>query len=128
MSTISYLQLDSQNDPSFANGTSLTNLAAVEQLILTRLNLFLGEWWENLNLGLPVFQSMLGQLGSQRTQTAISLAIQSNIAGGPYVTSVANVSTAFIDEKQFTFSADVYTAFGVVKLRNVPGLQAVVSS
>jgi len=102
MSSISYLQLDSLNDPVFANGTSLTGAAAVQQAVLTRLNLFLGEWWENLNLGLPVFQVILGQLASPRGQAAMQLAIQQNIQGAPYVTSVGKVTTAFVNG-QFKF-------------------------
>jgi hypothetical protein len=127
MATIAYLQLDSDFDPVFADGTSLTNAAAVQQAILTRLKLFLGEWWENLNLGLPVFQSMLGQLGSQRVQAAIQLAIQQNIKGAPYVTVVNNVQVSFTNG-QFTFTATAQTAFGQVTVTNVPGLGAVVSS
>jgi len=127
MATIAYLQLDPSYDPVFADGTSLTDAAAVQQAILTRLKLFLGEWWENLNLGLPVFQSMLGQLGSQRVQSAIQLAITQNIKATPYVTAVNNVEVLFSDG-QFSFTATAQTVFGTVTVSNVPGLNAVVSS
>ena len=124
MSTISYLALDATYDPVFAAGTALTDAAAVSQAILTRLKLFYGEWWENLNLGLPVFQSMLGQLGSQRGLTAMQLAIQQTILGTPYVTTANGVETAFTNG-QLKFTATVQTAFGpVTVVQNVPGASA----
>lgn len=120
---ITYLLLDSSYDPVFDPGVSLTDSQAVRQAILTRLRLFLGEWWENINLGLPVFQRMLGQLGSQRTQNAISLAIQQQIRAVPYVSSVTNVQMNFSNGK-FTFSATAQTSFGPVTVSNVPALSA----
>ena len=119
--TITYLLLDAQYDPVFDPTVALVDAQAVRQAILTRLRLFLGEWWENINLGLPVFQSMLGQLGSQRVQAAISLAIQTQIEAVPYVSSAYNIQTAF-DNGRFTFSAAAQTAFGPVVVTNVPAL------
>ena len=128
MSTIAYLQLDAQNDPIFADNTALTDAAAVEQAVLTRLNLFLGEWWENLNLGLPVFQVILGQLASQRGQSAMQLAIRQNIQGAPYVTSVGKVTTSFVNG-QFKFQADYTTAFGTSTVASqLPALSAAIAS
>ena len=120
---IAYLLLDDQYDPVFDTGVELTNAQAVRQAILTRLKLFLGEWWENLNLGLPVFQTMLGQLDTARTQAATQLAIQQTIYGTPYVTAVTAVSVSFEDGK-FTFSATAQTSFGTVSVTNLPALSA----
>ena len=111
--TIQYLQLDSFYDPIFDPAVALTNAAAVTQAIQTRLNLFLGEWWENLSLGLPVFQSMLGQLGSPQGLAAMQLAIQQTIQGTPYVTSVTSTSVTF-ENGQLGLQYTVQTAFGVV--------------
>lgn len=119
--TITYLLLDSQYDPVFDPTVALVDAQAVRQAILTRLRLFLGEWWANINLGLPVFQSMLGKLGSTRVQAAISLAIQRQIEGVPYVSSVTNIQTNFANGR-FTFSATAQTAFGPVTVTNVPAL------
>ena len=123
MASISYLQLDPSYDPIFADGASLVGVQAVGQAILTRLKLFLGEWWEDLSLGLPVFQTMLGQLGSQRGQAAIQLAIQQNILGAPYVINVDNVEVSFTDGR-FTYTAVVNTVFGPVTVSNLPGASA----
>ena len=120
--TIQYLQLDSLNDPSFDPTAALTNTTAVSQAIQTRLNLFLGEWWENLALGLPVFQSILGQLGSPQGLTAMQLAIQQTIQGTPYVTSVVSTSVTF-ENGQMGVSYTVQTTFGqVTGAVNTPAL------
>lgn len=110
MATFAYLLLDADNDPVFDPGAQLTNSAAVAQAILTNLRLWQGQWWEDLNLGLPVFQSMLGQLGSQRTQAAAALAVRQQIEATPYVTQVQNVVVGFQDGR-LSFTATVTTAF-----------------
>ena len=120
-STIQYLQLDASYDPILDPTANLTDADAVNQAILTRLNLFLGEWWENLNLGLPVFQSMLGQLGSPQGLAAMQLAIQQTIQGTPYVMSTS--STVNFENGKLSISYTTQTAFGQVSGSvNVPAL------
>lgn len=121
---IQYLQLDPVRDPIFDPTANLTNLDAVTQSIDTRLNLFLGEWWEQLQLGLPVFQSILGQLGSAQGLSAMELAVQQNIEGAPYVTAVDSVVLDFTAGRlSITYAAQ--TSFGpVVSAVTAPGLAA----
>jgi hypothetical protein len=113
MATIQYLQLDAGYDPIMDPTACLTDAAAVAQAIQTRLNLFLGEWWADLTLGLPVFQSMLGQLGSPQGLAAMQLAIQQTIQGTPFVTSVTNTAVSF-KSGQLAVVYTVQTAFGVI--------------
>lgn len=110
---VQYLQLDSSYDPIFDPTANLTNLAAVTQAILTRLKLFLGEWWENLSLGLPVFQQMLGQLGSAQGVAAMTLTVQQAIAATPFVTAVSDVAVSFTDGR-LAITATAQTQFGSV--------------
>ena len=119
--TIQYLQLDADYDPIFDPNANLTDTYAVAQAIETRLKLFFGEWWENLGLGLPVFQSILGQLGSPQGLTAMQLAVQQNIAGGPYVTGVSNVAVTFADGA-LGITANAQTQFGPVAINAAPAL------
>ena len=112
--TILYLQLDAAYDPIFDLQACLTDLDAVTQAIATRLRLFLGEWWENVNLGLPVFQSILGQLGSPQGLAAMQLAVQQNIEGAPYVTSVPTVDITFSKAGVLSLSYTAQTQFGTV--------------
>lgn len=118
MSAFSYLALNSGNDPIFADGSSLTGATAVAQAVQTRLNLFFGEWWENLTLGLPVFQSILGQLGSPQGLSAMQLLITQTILKTPYVTSASPVAVKFTGGV-LQYSATVYTAFGPTAINAV---------
>ena len=124
MATITYLALDADYDPIFADGTSLTDAAAVSQAILTGLRLFYGEWWESLTTGLPVFQSMLGQLGSKRGLAAIQLIVNQAVLAAPYVTNTAGVRANFSDGR-FTYAGAADTVFGPVSVVNTPGAAAV---
>ena len=122
---IQYLRLDQANDPIFDPTAALTNLQACQQAIYTRLELFLGEWWEDLGLGLPVFQSMLGQLGSQQGLAAMQLAVQQNVSGAPYVTAVTSVDATFNNVTgALSITVTAQTVFGVVTVTVVPGLSA----
>jgi hypothetical protein len=120
---ITYLALDANNDPDFNAGNSLTGVNAVAQAILTRLNLFLGEWWENLNLGLPVFQKMLGQLASRKGLAAMTALVQQNVAGTPYVVQPVTVVTTF-NNGALTFQVTANTIFGQVNVQYQPGVSA----
>jgi hypothetical protein len=119
--TIQYLLLDSGYDPIFDPNASLTDANAVAQAIETRLKLFLGEWWENLNIGLPVFQAILGQLASPQGVAAMQLAVQANVEGGPFVTGTNNVATTFIDGA-LGITASAETQFGPVAINTAPAL------
>lgn len=121
--TIQYLQLDSTYDPIFDPTSNFVDTYAVNQAIMTRLRLFLGEWWENLALGLPMFQAILGQLGSQQGLTAMALAVQQNIEGAPYVTNVTNVAVKFQDGI-LSITATAQTQFGPIAVSTAPALNS----
>ncbi len=121
MATIQYLRLDSNYDPIFQPSANLTDLEAVTQAVLTRLKLLLGEWWENTNIGLPLFQVILGHLGSQQGLAAMTLAVQQNIAGGPYVTGVTDVQVDFANGR-LSIRALATTQFGPVNINTAPAL------
>lgn len=121
--TIQYLQLDAEYDPVFSPGANLVDQYAVTQAILTRLKLFLGEWWENTNIGLPVFQAILGQLGTQKGLAAMTLAVQQNIEGGPYVTGVDNVGVTFANGR-LSITARALTQFGPININTAPAINS----
>ena len=122
--TIQYLQLDAQNDPIFDASASLTDAYAVNQAIRTRLNLFLGEWWEDINIGLPVFQSILGQLASSQGLAAMALAVQQNIEGAPFVTSVSSLAVNFAAGR-LSITGTAYTQFGPVAINMAPAISTI---
>lgn len=122
---IVYLRLDAEYDPVFQVGAELSNLDAVAQAIKTRLLLFQGEWWENLNEGTPMFQDIIGQRASESGQKIMALALANRIAGTPYVSAVKDMAVSF-DEKtrQLRFNCTAQTSFGTVPVSFSPGLNA----
>lgn len=122
---ITYLRLDSSYDPIFTTNAELANFQAVEQAIKTRLLLFQGEWWENLNEGTPYFQEIIDYRATPNGQQIMALALAARINGTPYVSAVRNIAYAFDPKKRLlSFSATVQTAFGTVQVSNTPGAAA----
>lgn len=62
-----YRMLDTNGDYVLGMGESefLSGSEAVAQAIVTHIKLLLGEWWEDVNQGTPLFQSILGKPGSE---------------------------------------------------------------
>lgn len=125
---IVYLRLDSNNDPVFDPDAELSNIDAVAQAILTRLKLFQGEWWSNLNDGTPMFQEIIGQRASQSGLQIMALALSNRIAGTPYVSGVQDVNISFnAKNRTLSFSCTALTSFGNVPVQFNPGMNASVS-
>jgi hypothetical protein len=125
--TIIVRRLNANHDPVYGGGASdfLTDIYAVAQIIQTSLLLFQGEWWNNLIVGLPLFQSILAQ-GENNRQATIALLIQQVILSVAYVTSIDNVQISYIAiTRQFTYSCNVQTSFGTVVVNFSPGNTAV---
>ena len=103
------------------------DLAAVTQIILQRLLLFTGEWWASLADGLPLWQAIAGQPAGAAAQNQMEALISQRILATPFVISLSSVAIAFNQQtRQFSYSAQVQTQFGVVPLSNIPipgGLQ-----
>ena len=118
------------NDPVMgSNGrVFLTDVDAVAQIIYTTLRLLLGEWWENMTIGFPLFQSLIGSSGSPTNQAGVMLIIQQTILSCPYVIQIVDFSfihnTATLAS---TFQAIVSTAFGTIIVTNAPGSSAQVT-
>lgn len=113
MELITYRRLDSAYEPVFGQGQKdyISGKDAVAQSIKTRLNLWLGEWWEDKKEGLPMMQSILGRMSRDRGQA--SLLIQRRIVGTPYVSSISKVSSSFnLSSRSFTFSCVASITFG----------------
>jgi hypothetical protein len=98
-------------------GNFVTGIEAVALLIQTRLLLFLGEWFLNLQDGLPLWQI----LGQNADVSVINALIQQRINATPYVVSSSNVGSQFNQSTgQFSYSAQVQTVFGPLSVTNVP--------
>ncbi len=131
MATITYRKLDQNGDPLQGGGQSnfVSDLDAVAQAIQTRLKFLQGEWWENLNAGTPLFQSMLGVSGVGRNPETVTLLLTQRILGTPFVTGVSNVATSVNSStRAFQFSCQVQTQFGSLTVTNQPGSRAALPS
>ena len=125
ISQIQYLRLDATNDPIMQPVASLVDLYAVTQAIYTRLLLFRGEWWENLNLGTPMFQSILGTPGTLKNQQVMATLLNQVVAGTPFVSSVQDGTVSYNPaNRQFSYSAVAQTAFGPVTISTALGSSA----
>lgn len=125
--TIIVRALDANHDPMYGNGQAdfLTGIFAVAQLIETNLLLFLGEWWNNLKAGLPLFQKIL-QPGVGRRPQVIALLIQQVILGVDGVTGINSVQLNYVSAtREFTYSCNVTTIFGQITVNYQPGNLAV---
>jgi hypothetical protein len=104
-------------------GNFLSGLEAVAQVVSTTLKLLTGEWWADLSVGTPVFQSILGV---PNTNAGVALILRQRILSVPYVTDIQNLIVTYSVGREYTFSANVFTVFGTLQITTqpLPGLQA----
>src|ERR1700744_5567744 len=119
MALITVRALGANNEPQMGQGQGnfLSDADAVAQIIRTRLLLLEGEWWENLDEGLPLWQNILTY--GANNLAALDLFIQDRISGAPYVTRVSNVQSSIVN-RRLSYSATVQTDFGPITITNVP--------
>lgn len=89
----------------------LVNAAAVGQAIKTRLLLLQGEWWEQQEDGLPLFQNILGTRGDPNNLQAVDLLIQERILGTPNVANIIDFQSSY-ENRTYSFHGTVETTFG----------------
>ena len=120
--TFTYRALGPFNDPIWSS--YLSSAAAVGQAVKTRILLLLGEWWENVLDGTPLWQKILGVSGpggNTTLQEQISLIIQQRILGTPYVTGISDLQITFnAPARAFGLYAVIQTAFGVTTVQYAP--------
>lgn len=120
---ILYRQLDKNYEPRYGQSQSdyISDITAVGQAVMTRLKMFEGEWWANLDDGLPLWQKILGVGGAGSNLSAINLLIVQRILGTPFVTSVANIASQYLlNTRTFQFYCEVHTQFGTLVIANYP--------
>ena len=114
-----YRQLDKDGDYVLGRGTGefLKNSEAVAQAIVTNLKLLLGEWWEDVNNGLPLWQSILGQPGSEINKNSVDNIIRrrildTNMDGTQLVSSIDDYSSQYsAQSRSYIFEAVVTTIY-----------------
>lgn len=90
---------------------------AVSQAIVTSLKLLLGEWWEDVDNGLPLWQSILGQPGSEVNKASVdniirSRILETNLNGTALVASIDNYTSSYDNiTRSYKFEARVTTIY-----------------
>lgn len=113
-----YRKLDANGDYTFGGGSTdmLKDKGACAQAIKTRLLLLLAEWWEDLNEGLPLFQSILAKRNIQIAEKII----RERIEGTQHVNQITFFQSFFNNEsRDYSFYAIVDTDFGEITLEEV---------
>jgi hypothetical protein len=105
--------MDADYDMRFGLGGNnflVDNSAAVAQRILTRLELWMTEWYLDLSDGTPWLQQILGKPVAPGSPDA---AIRERITGTPYVTRLIDYASSWNPTTRgFTVGAKVDTRFG----------------
>jgi len=129
MASITVRQLSAAWDPirGHSLGDYLSDLPAVAQIIRQMLLLFVGEWYEDLTVGLPLFQEILGVAS---TSAGVALTLRKRILAAPFVIGLQNVNISYTSARTYNYSALVITQFGVVALtiQNGGGQSAAVTT
>lgn len=111
--------LDINGDYSFGRGQQNLTYAsyAVGQAIQTRLNLLKGEWWEDQQDGLPLFQQILGTSSSVNNLLVVDSLIKERISGTTDVTGIQEYSSSY-SNRTYSFTATVNTKYGTTTVSN----------
>lgn len=110
-----YRMLDPNGDYSFGKGQQhfTYGIYAVRQAIQTRLQLFKGEWWEDVENGLPLFQDILGTPTSLDNKVIVDSLITERILGTEKVHSIKEFESRF-EGREYFFYCKVITEYGVL--------------
>lgn len=112
-----YRKLTADGDYSFGNGQQdfyRDVPEAVGQSVLTRLLLWLNEWYLNIDDGTPYMTGILGK----HSKTTADVTIQERITTTTGITDISNY-TSVIDpqNRDMTVSVDLDTIYGPTKLQ-----------
>lgn len=111
-----YRREDENGDYTFGRGDNsflVNSPETVRQAIMTRLELWAGEWFLDTKEGTPYPQSVVGKLPSD----VASLAIRDRISGTPGVRSILSFDSVFDgNPRRLTVTATVDTLYGNITL------------
>lgn len=114
-----YRKLDQNSDMRFGGQQGdfyRDQPEAVAQAVLTRLRLWVGEWFIDTTEGTPYQQAVLGM----HTQKTAEPAIRARILDTQGVTSIQEFSMVRDpDTRRATFSATINTEYGSVAVQGV---------
>ena len=115
-------RLDENWDYVFGHGKNdyLTGREAVGQAVKSRLLLLYGEWWEDQQDGLPLFEKVLAGSGSEQHLQAVDIVFRQRIGDTRDVLGITQFDSTFDRNKRaYSFTAAVETAYGELYVSNV---------
>lgn len=114
-----YRALTDGGDYAFGQGSAVflvDSPAAVGQAVKTRLMLWSGEWFLDVNEGTPYLSQIVG-VGAQ---TAYDLAIQERILGTEGVLSIDEYASS-LQERKLSVTATISTVYGSATINSRVG-------
>ena len=112
-----YRALDEDGDYTLGRRWFLTGREAVAQAIITRLYLLYGEWWEDLEDGLPLFEEILGAYGGEDARQIVDIVIGERIRGTTDVTELLEYASVFDTQtRAYSATCTVNTPYGTASL------------
>jgi len=123
---LKYRTLDENGDYTFGHEQFLVGREGVAQAIMTRLYLLRGEWWENIEDGLPLFEEILGAYGGNEAQRIVDIIIGDRIRGTTDVSELLEYTSTF-DTKTRLYEAvcNVNTIYGSIAMNMSDNLRNV---
>lgn len=114
-----YRKLDDNGDYILGQGRAefFSGVEAVAQAIITHIKLLLGEWWEDVDNGTPLWQSMLGTPGTESNLVSIDNIIKDRILstqlnGENLVSTIDNYERTYnSNTRSYSFKAEVTTIY-----------------
>lgn len=109
-----YRALDKNGDYSFGKNMQdfIAETEAVSQAIRTNLLLLKGEWWEDLNEGIPLFQSIFGSGTPDRVKAA-DLLVRERITKTKGVSEILDFQSVYeSNNRSYMVSCTVKTTTG----------------
>ena len=105
-----YRRITAEGDYAFGFGNTsfVTDIDAVRQAIQTKLKLFQGEFWEDLNDGLPFFQ----QIAGTTSKDSIDLLIRARILSTPQVIEISSFQSSIGVDRKYKATVGVNTVYG----------------
>lgn len=103
-----YRALSKKGDYVFGGGQNsyLTGDEAVAQAIKTKILLFYYEWWEDLGMGIPMFQSILGQTNPETVKTSLTELLEKRILEIDEVKELSDIQIQY-DRSKMSFSITI---------------------
>ena len=110
-----YRRLTSNGDYVFGQGglDYLSDADAAAQAVQTKLKLLLGEWWEDTQDGLPLFQQILLQRATQEGIQTVDLLIKQRILEVAEVTNIQIIKSG-VKDRQYQADVVIETIYGEI--------------